>query len=64
MQTYKDKARNLSRSGNSFLFVGMIWGFFAAFVCPCPLCVSGTLSFLSAGIMGKTGFGRPLARVQ
>jgi hypothetical protein len=60
MHADRDKARVLARSGNYFLFIGTIWRFFAAFVCPCPLCVMGTLSFLSAGVMSKLGLGRQL----
>ena len=48
---------NLLYKGNNFLLIGTIWGFIAAFVCPCPYCVLGTLSFLSAGVVDKLGFG-------
>ncbi len=55
-----DRKRDLIHKGNPFLFVGAIWGFIAAFVCPCPYCVLGTLSFLSAGVVNKLGIGHGL----
>jgi hypothetical protein len=51
---------DLIYKGNPFLFVGAIWGFIAAFACPCPFCVLGTLSFLSAGVANKLGIGHGL----
>jgi hypothetical protein len=56
----KGKTRNIAGRGNNFLAIGAIWGLFAAFLCPCPYCVIGTLSFLSMGMLDKTGIGRRL----
>ena len=55
-----EKHHVVKHKGNPFLAVGVIWGFVAVFVCPCPLCVFGTLSFLSAGLLDKTWLGRRL----
>lgn len=57
-----DRTRELIRKGNNFLFIGTIWGFVAAFLCPCPYCVLGTLSFLSAGLMSKLGISGGLIK--
>lgn len=62
MHAGKVKANDLVRRGNNFLFIGTIWGFFVTFICPCPICVMGTLSFLSAGVMSKLGLGRKLKK--
>jgi len=54
----KNRTHDLLHKGNNFLFIGTIWGFVAAFLCPCPYCVMGTLSFLGAGLVSKLGLGQ------
>ncbi len=51
------KLDDLIHKGNKPLTVGIAWSIFGITICPCPLCLLGSLSFLSIGIADKLGLG-------
>lgn len=53
-----NKLSEVIHRGNKPLTVGIIWSIFGITICPCPLCLIGSISFLSFGIVDKLGFAR------
>lgn len=51
------KLNDLVHKGNKPLTVGIAWSIFGITICPCPLCLLGSLSFLSIGIADKLNIG-------
>jgi len=47
-----------ARRSNHLLVVGSIWGLVAVLICPCPVCILGTLGVLGTGLWEKTGMSR------
>ena len=58
MSIWNDWIKNLVYRGNKPLTVGIIWSIFGITICPCPLCLIGSMSFLIFGIADKLGLTR------
>ena len=56
MQDSKDRLHGILHRGNKPLTVGIAWSIFGITLCPCPLCLIGSLSFLTLGFADKFGF--------
>jgi hypothetical protein len=58
MSISKDNLNELLHKGNKPLTVGIAWSIFGITICPCPVCLMGSLTFLSMGLAEKFGAGR------
>jgi len=56
MGDQKDRLNDIINKGNTPLTVGVAWSIFGITLCPCPVCLLGSLSFLTLGIADKFGF--------
>lgn len=55
MSVPEDRLNDLIHKGNKPLTVGIAWSIFGITICPCPLCLLGSLSFLTLGLADKFG---------
>lgn len=58
MSVWNDRFKGIIHRGNKPLTVGIIWSVFGIMICPCPVCLIGSMSFLIFGIADKFGFAR------
>jgi len=58
MSIPKDKLNDLLHKGNKPLTVGIAWSIFGITICPCPVCLMGSLTFLTLGLADKFGAGK------
>jgi len=49
---------DILHKGNKPLTVGIAWSIFGITICPCPVCLMGSLTFLTMGLADKFGVGR------
>ena len=62
MPISRDKLNDIIHKGNTPLTVGVAWSIFGITLCPCPVCLLGSLSMLTLGIAEKLGFVQYIKR--
>ena len=58
MQDHKGRLNDIIHRGNAPLTVGIAWSIFGITLCPCPMCLVGSLSFLTFGFADKFGLAQ------